>query len=252
MRRWRKAFWVGGVAALALRGYAAAPTGVSANSTIPPGGNLSDLLKPPVPAPDSGVEDSFGDVLTQPLPENPSPLPALGGIQTDGEPSMAPPPEVRTPAQLQAVLEAYLGHWKGQYLVHGASGIEIANFPIEVVYVMEKDGARPVLIGTTTYAKDGKTVTEITRSWVQDGQIMAQTLHDGLVDNYSARTRGDDVVWFTLDPHKNITDFSLVETIKLTPDGGTLTMKGFDTLPKSNPPVLVLVTAELVKVPDQK
>ena len=45
MRRWRKAFWVGGVAALALRGYAAAPTGVSANFTIPPGGNLSDLLK---------------------------------------------------------------------------------------------------------------------------------------------------------------------------------------------------------------
>ncbi|MGA2052981.1 MAG: hypothetical protein ABSH19_06700, partial [Opitutales bacterium] len=144
-------------------------------------------------------------------------------------------PESRTPAQLQALLNGYVGHWQGDYVVNTTGGHELSRFPIDVVYVMnkEKDG-QEVLTGTTTYAKDGKTVTEVTRSWVDHGKIVAEVSHENVVEKFSARTRGEDLVWFTEDADKDATDFSMTETLKLTADGGTLSSKGFERVPDSN------------------
>ncbi len=161
-----------------------------------------------------------------------------------------PAPESRSPAQLQAILAGYVGHWTGNYVVTAMTGPELSNLPIDVVYVMEKDkNGRSTLVGTTTYQKKGKQVSETTRSWVDKGQIYAEISHDDIVEKFFARTRGPDLVWFTHDLNKGVTDFSMTESLRLTADGGTLTSKGFQAVPGSQPPVLVIVTSKLNKQP---
>jgi hypothetical protein len=215
----------------------------NSNSTPPPSADTSLLTTEPHPF--ANASDSA--LIT----DAPALAPQL---------PLAPPAETRTPAQLQAVLAAYVGHWQGNYAVHAPNGQELSNFTVDVVYVLkpDKDGL-PVLTCTTSTIsksiKDGPPATEVTRSWVDHGQIVAQTLHGDAaangseVEKFFARTRGTDVVWFTGDADKADTDFSLTETLQLTPDGGTLASKGFERVPQSNPPILVYVTSDLKKLP---
>jgi hypothetical protein len=159
-------------------------------------------------------------------------------------------PESRTPAQLQAVLAAYVGHWQGNYTITSTAGVELNSFPIDVVYSMEKDpGGRSVLVANTHLTEDGKPVTQQTRSWVENDQILAEVINGDSVEKFFARPRDADLVWFTHDPDKDQTDFSMTETLKLTADGGTLISTGFERVPQSDPPVLVLVTSSLIKLP---
>ena len=167
-------------------------------------------------------------------------------------PSLSPgaAPESRTPAQLQAVLAAYVGHWQGNYTITSSAGVVLNSFPIDAVYTMEKDSSgRSVLVATTHLTEDGKPVTQQTRSWVENDQILAEVVSGDSVEKFFARTRGADLVWFTHDPDKDETDFSMTETLKLTADGGTLVSTGFERVPKSDPAVLVLVTSSLKKLP---
>jgi len=159
-------------------------------------------------------------------------------------------PESRTPAQLQAVLAAYVGHWQGNYTITSTAGVELNSFPIDVVYTMETDpSGRSVLVANTHLTEAGKPVTQQTRSWVENGQILAEVINGDSVEKFFARTRSADLVWFTHDFDKDQTDFSMTETLKLTADGGTLVSTGFERVPKSDPPVLVLVTSSLNKLP---
>jgi hypothetical protein len=236
-------------------GLGAQTSTAPAPATPSPGDSFSDL----------GIGNLTPAQVTAPTPAVPSTGGSFDGIELNPgsfSPSSenltvsginlqsGPAPELRTPAQLQAILNGYVGHWKGDYVVTSTGGQELSRFPIDVVYEMKKDkDGQEVLTGTTTYAKDGKTVTEVTRSWVNQGQIVAQVSHEDIVEKFSARTRGEDLVWFTEDTNKESTDFSMTETLKLTADGGTLSSKGFERVPDSNPPLLVYVTSELKKQP---
>jgi hypothetical protein len=211
---------------------------------LAPGGLPAQTSAPPAAATDSSFSDfpiNAGNFSSS-TPENDLlPAPALN-------PGVAP--ENRTPAQLQAILAAYVGHWQGNYTITSTTGVELNSFPIDVVYAMEKDpSGHSVLVATTHLTEDGKLVTQQTRSWVENDQILAEVINGDSVEKFFARPRGADLVWFTHDPDKDETDFSMTETLKLTADGGTLVSTGFERVPKSDPPVLVLVTSSLKKLP---
>ena len=199
-------------------------------------------------SPAKPTDSSFGDFPI--TPGNFSATPSTNDLMP--APSLTPgaAPESRTPAQLQAVLAAYVGHWQGNYVITSTAGAELSRFPIDVVYAMERDpDGRSVLVATTHLTQAGKPITQHTRSWVENGQILAEVANDYNVEKFFARTRGADLVWFTHDANKDETDFSMTETLKLTADGGTLVSSGFERVPQSDPPVLVLVTSSLTKLP---
>ena len=199
-------------------------------------------------SPAKSADSSFGDFpitagnfSSTPATDAPSLTPTL---------NTGAAPETRTPAQLEAVLAAYVGHWQGNYVITSTAGLELSRFPIDVVYTMEKDSSgRNVLMASTHFTREGKPVSEQTRSWVEKGQILAEVTHGDVVEKFLARTRGADLVWFTHDIDKDQTDFSMTETLKLTADGGSLVSTGFERIPKTDPPVLLLVTSNLKKLP---
>jgi hypothetical protein len=157
----------------------------------------------------------------------------------------APSPEVRTPEQLQAILEAYVGKWRGDYAMLSPHGSTLA-LTIEVTYAMEtQPDGKKVLKRTTTYQRDGKTINESAVYKVENGKIVAESDRG---EQYSARTRGDSLVWFTLDPGRQSTDYWMVETLHLTPTGARISIRGYECLSNSKPPQFVYETADLQRV----
>jgi hypothetical protein len=191
--------------------------------------------------------DSFSSLLLKPDNFSSS---GAGEVVPTPNPLNAQPPEKRTAEQLQAILAGYVGHWTGNYVVTSTRGVELSRFPIDVIYVMQKNkDGRLMLTGTTSFDKKGVKTTETVTSWVEDGQILAEINHDGITELFFARTRGADLVWFTHDLKKGVTDFSMTESLRLTADGGTLNSKGFEAVPGATPPTIVSVTSSLVKQP---
>jgi hypothetical protein len=108
----------------------------------------------------------------------------------------------------------------------------------------QPDGKK-VLKRTTTYQRDGKTVNECATYKVENGKIVAESDRG---EQYSARTRADSLVWFTLDPGRQSTDYWMVETLHLTPTGARITIRGYECLSNSKPPQFVYETADLQRV----
>jgi len=167
-----------------------------------------------------------------------------GNISVNLQP--APPPEVRTPEQLQAILAAYVGTWRGDYAMLAPRGGTL-TLNIEVTYAMEtRPDGQKVLKRTTTYQRDGKTINESAVYKVDKGQIVAVSDRG---ENYSARVRGDSLVWFTLDPGRQSTDYWMVESLQLSPTGTRISIRGYECLSNSKPPQFVYETADLQRVP---
>ncbi len=139
-----------------------------------------------------------------------------------------PRPDTRTPAQLAAMLSAYVGTWRGEAVTCFFSGQKTARYPIELTYTLEKEPGRSVLVCKGTYLLPDGPETMSERAWVENGRIVAQLVQGQRRQSFAANSRGSSLVWYSTDSASAQVDFCQTETLRLTVDGGQLHTEGFD------------------------
>jgi hypothetical protein len=127
-----------------------------------------------------------------------------------------PRPDTRTPAQLAAMLSAYVGTWRGEAITCFFSGQPTLRYPVELVYKLESEKGRNVLVCDGTYQLPSGPLTMRERAWVEHGQIVAELVQGRRKQSFAANSVGA------------LVNFCQTETLRLTVDGGQLHTEGFD------------------------
>jgi len=139
-----------------------------------------------------------------------------------------PRPDSRTPAQLAAMLSAYVGTWRGEAVTCFFYGPPTERYPIELVYKLEQEKGVTVLVCDGTYHLPSGAQTMRERAWVEKGRIVAELEQGRRKQSFAANTRGGSLVWYSTDSASALLDFCQTETLRLTVDGGQLHEDGFD------------------------
>jgi hypothetical protein len=139
-----------------------------------------------------------------------------------------PRPDTRTPAQLAAMLSAYVGTWRGDVVTCFFSDQKTARYPVELIYKLEKESGRNVLVCDGTYQLPDGPLTMHERAWVEQGQIVAELIQGRRKQSFAANSRGSSLVWYSTESAGALVDFCQIETLRLTVDGGQLHTEGFD------------------------
>jgi len=139
-----------------------------------------------------------------------------------------PRPDTRTPAQLAAMLAAYVGTWRGEAVTTFLSGQASARYSVALVYKLEQDHGRSVLVCDGTYLLPSGPLAMRERAWVENGRIVAELEQGTRKQSFAANSNGNNLVWYSTGPVLALLEFCQVETLRLTVDGGTLHSDGFD------------------------
>jgi hypothetical protein len=201
-------FLIGGLCALALTARAQSDDAgaVSSNLTATPVSTSPDLI--------------FNARALSPLPN----------------PSLPPAPETRPTEQLEAILAAYVGDWRGETNIHIVGSLKLIHFPIEIVYTMTGAPGQRVVEGTATYSYNNQSAVEKMRLFVVQGRIVEEISAGRAINRLIARVRGESLVWYSLDPNRPPTDLCETETIQLTASGGDMNIQGYEVAPNANGP----------------
>ncbi len=190
----------------------------------------SVAVPPSVPAPDE--LPPVRDVAM------PYPLPTLEPItQIDGRaflpknlllsPTNFPPPETRTTAQLEAMLAAYVGTWRGTSTWASSTSATALTYPTELVYQFASDKDRRVLRCAIRYTVNGITTTSQALLWIENGHLVSTVAQNGSTQKFIAGTDHEAVRWQAADSLFSPIDYAETETLRLTVDGGQLSTIGF-------------------------
>jgi hypothetical protein len=203
--------------------FATALTGRASSS-----GSLA--LPPSVPTPADWTTPSFPKLLPGPVLSPTAQIDAEAFIPKNLLLSIAtiPPPETRTPAQLEALLATYVGTWRGESTWYSTAGTKILHYPTEMVYRIVLQGGRRVLDCVITYTINGVSTLSQARLWVENGRIVSEVAQGGTPQRYIASTDHENVRWRATDSTRAALDFGEVETLRLTADGGEITTLGFE------------------------
>jgi len=155
------------------------------------------------------------------------------------------PEETRSSTQLEALLATYAGTWRGESTWCSLSTHQTIRLPTEVVYRIQKQDGRNVLIGTITYQRNGAPIVGLSRLWVENGHIFSESTQNGLSQKYVAQSRGQSLAWCAYGSMETLLGFSEVETLRLTADGGQISSHGCEVRRNLLDSSIVLETTEL-------
>jgi hypothetical protein len=204
-------------------------SGLAAQST--PGGNTSLVQPASTPAPDLlPVLRLPGWLTGQAVPTAMSSLDAEAFLPKTPwlNAAQVPRPDSRTPAQLAAILSTYVGTWRGEAVTCFFSGQKTVSYPIELIYKLEKEKDRNVLVCDGIYFLPAGPQTMRERAWIEDGRIVAELVQGSRKQSFAANSLGSGLIWYSTDSASALVDFCQTETIRLTVDGGQLHTEGFD------------------------
>jgi len=137
-------------------------------------------------------------------------------------------PDIRSPAQLAAMLAAYVGTWRGEAVTCFLSGHATARYSVELVYKLEQEHGHSVLVCDGTYLLPSGPLAMRERAWVENGRIVAELEQGSRKQSFAANSRDNNLVWYSTGSVLALLDFYQVETLRLTVDGGQLHSEGFD------------------------
>ena len=218
--------------ALAIR--AAAPDKLALPRSVPTPDNLPALLAHELPPAAALLRPTAQLDVEYFLPQNF--LPSAANVL---------PPESRTIAQLEALLQEYVGTWRGESTWYSTASSKILKYPTELIYRYEEEEGRRVLNCIITYQIDGEPNTSLAHFWIERGHIVSETTQDGKRLRFIAHTEGPNLVWTATGTTRVPFDFGEAETLRLTADGGRLTTVGFEIQPSPQGPVLVQESSDL-------
>jgi hypothetical protein len=148
--------------------------------------------------------------------------------------AQVPLPDTRTPAQLGAMLAAYVGTWRGEVVTNFFTDQKTARYSVELVYKLVHEQGRDVLVCDGIYQLPGGPQTMRERAWVENGRIVAELVQGRQKQYFAANSRGNSLVWYSTDSVGSLLDFCQTETLRLTGDTGQLHSEGFDVQYKSD------------------
>jgi hypothetical protein len=155
------------------------------------------------------------------------------------------PDETRTPAQLNALLKTYVGHWQGESRMSALGVPKVIHYPVDMVCTMADENGLPVLSTVTTFTDGQEKIVEKQRMWVQGGRIVAEIIAGSETLRLAGHTRDNSLVWTALDTTKTPLDFYQTETIDLTIIGGKMHVEGFEVQYTSQGSAMICNTADL-------
>jgi len=218
--------------ALALR--AAAPDNLTLPRSVPTPDDLPTLLLRYLPNPAAIIRPTGQLDVEFFLPRHL--LPSVANI---------PPPETRTVAQLEALLNEYVGTWRGESTWYSTASGKILHYPTELIYRFEDLPGGRVLTCIITYHINGAPTTSLAHLWVERGHIVSETAQGGKRQHFIAHTAGANLIWSVTDTTEALFDFGETETLRLTANGGHLTTTGYEIQHSAQGPVLVHESSDL-------
>lgn len=197
---------------MVLAGGAQAQSDAAATEPKP---ELPQIALPPVPTGPPPATSQLDAYLF--LPKSPLASPAA-----------VLPRETRTPAQLEALLSNYVGTWRGETKWYSNATGHLLLAPAEMVYAMKEEKGRKVLACTITYHLPAGPSVALSRTWVENGHIFSEIMQGDASQRYIAQSTPEGLIWRTFDSMATVLEFSEVETLRLTPDGGELYSSGYE------------------------
>lgn len=196
---------------------------------------LPQIALPPVPTGPPPATSQLDAYLFLPK----SPLASPAGVL---------PKESRTPAQLQALLSNYVGTWRGAARWYSNATGHLLQAPAEMVYTLKVENGRKVLACTITYSLPAGPSVALSRTWVESGHIFSEITQGDSSQRFIAQSTPGGLIWRTFDSMSAVLEFSEVETLRLTPDGGELSSSGYEVQHYARGDSLVFESADLTLV----
>ena len=160
-------------------------------------------------------------------------------------PSTVLPKETRTPAQLEALLANYVGTWRGESVWYSTVTGHILRAPTEMVYALKNEKGHNYLTCSITYELASGPSVAMARMWVEDGRIFSEIAQGDRSQKFIAQSNAGSLIWRTYGSLETLVEFSEIETLRLTVDGGQLSSRGFEVQHYARGESLVLETTEL-------
>lgn len=160
-------------------------------------------------------------------------------------PSLLLPKETRTPVQLEALLANYVGTWKGESIWFSIATGHVLSAPTEMAYTMKKENGRNVLVCTIYYNLPAGPSVAFSRMWVENGHIFSEIVQADRSQKFVAQSNANSLTWHTYGSMDTLVEFGETEMLRLTPDGGELSSRGYEVQHYARGQSLVIETADL-------
>jgi len=223
-----------GVFAAVLAARAAAPDSLALPPSVPTPDSLPPLRPPNLPPtapplrPTAQLDADFF------LPKNLAPTLAN-----------TPPVETRTTAQLESLLAAYVGTWRGESTWYSTAGGPILHYPTTLVYHFDEQDGRRTLACSITYTINGEPSLSLAHFWIERGHIVSEVSQPGRRQHFVGHTDGSNLIWTATDSTQAALDYGEIETLRLTADGGRLSTTGFEIQRGMRGAIFIYETSEL-------
>ncbi|HTB63459.1 MAG TPA: hypothetical protein VK737_07705 [Opitutales bacterium] len=227
--------FLGGIVTLAALTASAASTGSSA---VPPSVPASDEFPP------QGLPQlKFSLPTIQPITK----IDALAFLPKNLLLSVSnfPPTETRTPAQLQAMLTAYVGTWRGTSTWFSSATHSILTYPTELIYKLQTENNQQTLTCSISYTINGATSTSQATFWIENGHLISEVTQNGNSQTYIAGTNHESLRWQESSTGASPLNYSETETLRLTVDGGQISTTGYQIEHGAAGDVFVYESSEL-------